>query len=51
MEMVLRSDAHGHDDVTVLVIFLAVFGAHVVGRLGIFEFEAEFAGVACLWIS
>ena len=35
------SDAHGHDDVAVLVI-VAFGGAELAGGLGIFQFEADF---------
>ncbi len=40
------SDAHGHEDVAVLDVFVAVFGAHLAGGLGVLELEADFAGVA-----
>ena len=37
------SDAHGHEDVAVLVLGIGVFGAHLAGRLGVFELEPHFA--------
>ena len=41
------SDPHGHDDVAVFVFVVGgIFGAHLAGGLRVFEFEADFAGVA-----
>jgi len=40
------SDAHGHEDVTVFVLGVGVFGAHLAGGLAVFEFESYFAFVA-----
>ena len=40
------SDAHGHEDVAVLDVFVGVFGAHLAGGLGVLELQADFAGVA-----
>ena len=40
------SDAHGHEDIAVLVLGVGVFGAHLAGGLGVSEFEADFAFVA-----
>src|ERR1035437_4414326 len=37
------SDAHGHDDVAVLVV-VAFGGAELAGGLGVFEFQADFTG-------
>ena len=40
------SDAHGHQDVAVLVLCVGIFGAHLACGLAIFEFESYFAFVA-----
>ena len=40
------SDAHGHENVAVAEVFVAVLGAHLAGGLGVLELEADFAGVA-----
>jgi hypothetical protein len=34
------SDAHGHEDVAVLYVLGAVFGAHLAGGLGVLELQA-----------
>src|SRR5208283_5955688 len=41
-----ESDAHGHEDVAVLDVFGAVFGAHLAGGLGVLELQADLAGGA-----
>src|SRR5208283_2279867 len=38
--------AHGHEDVAVLDVFGAVFGAHLAGGLGVLELQADLAGGA-----
>src|ERR1700683_3606963 len=40
-----RSDAHGHQDVAVLVLGVGIFGAHLAGGLRVLELEAHLAGV------
>jgi hypothetical protein len=37
------SNPHGHDDVAVFVV-VAFGGAELAGGLGVFQFEADFAG-------
>ncbi len=41
-----RSDAHRHQDVAVLHIFVRVLGTHLSSALGVFELQPDLAGVA-----
>ena len=41
--LIQNSDPHGHNDVAVFVV-VAFGGAELAGGLGVFEFEADFAG-------